>query len=510
MLATGSAVAPGNGVAATAIATPRAGGVITTAASNLGVLDPIAAGADGWNDGLAAQVLGTLFRPPQTPNGRPIPDLATGYQFNRKGTAVTITLRRGVRFSDGTPLNPKAVIWNLRRSVTSSALGATLLGTVSSVAASGSDAVTVTFSAPDLTFIAACVTSAICDMASPTAFARLGANGFALTPVGAGPFRVATVSPQRVVLVRNPSYWDAKHVYLARWNVVDLGPDPAAIYQAVIQDTVQGATFNAITTPPSTLFLVARNHNVTSRVGADVDYGFLPLNAYRSPFNDQRAREALDFCTNRSLLATDVTSSYASAAYVLAGSASLYLPKPGGVRGAQTLMPYKFDPVQGSSLVAQLGGLSFQLETTAGASESVANALAAQWVACDIHAQVVVDSASQLNGNIVGGGYQAVYRTVPGDANPASSMAREAPSSPLSVPGLTDSRLANLVQAAAATASPSRLASLWHQIWFKENTDAIDIPILSSGTTVVLSHCLRDVGFVNGLSLVHAWLACAP
>ena len=509
VLAASGLVVPSTGFAATGVATPHVGGSITTAASDLGILDPLAPGAVDSNEGLAAQILGTLFRPPPTPNASPVPDLATGYQFNKKGTAITITLRRGVRFSDGTAFNPQAVIWNLRRSATTSQVGATLLGTVSGMSASGANAVTVSFSAPDFTFMTACATSAICAMDSPTAFGRLGAAEFAANPVGAGPFRLSSTSSQRDVLVRNPLYWDARHVYIARWTIVDQGSDPVATYQAVIQDSIQGAAFARMGTPPSVLFLAANNHNVTSRVTPDLDYGFLPLNAHRAPFSDQRAREALDFCTNRSALVKSATSGYASAAYVLAGSASLYLPKPGGVRGAQSLMPYKYEPVQASTLVVELGGLTFQLDTTS-ASAAVANALAAEWAACDIHAQVVVEPEAQLDANIAAGTYQAAYLTVPGAANPASSMAREAPASPLSVPGLTDSRLATLAQAVASTASPSRAASLWHQIWFEENTDAIDIPILSSGTMVVLSHCLRDVGYADGISLTHAWLACTP
>ena len=171
-------------------------------------------------------------------------------------------------------------------------------------------------------------------------------------------------------------------------------------------------------------------------------------------------------------------------------------------------MPYRYDVNQGSALVTQLGGLTFQLDVAAGQSEVVADALAGQWSGCGIHAQVDVSSSAQLDSAIVGGGYQAAFLTAAGTSNPSSSMAREWPGSPLEVPGLSDSRLIGLVQSASSTESSSRLAALWHQIWFRENTDAIDLPVISGGVVVVVSHCLRDVGYGFGISLIHAWLAC--
>lgn len=487
---------------------PRDGGTVTTTGENLSVLDPVSTGSSTANDGLVTEVLGSLFLPASTGTGAPVGDLATGFRFIHQGMAVNVTLRRGVHFSDGTPLNPRAVIWNLRRASTSGTPESALLSSVTNFAQTGPEAVTVSFSTPDYGFITSCVTSTICDMGSPTSFSRLGAAGYAATPVGAGPFKIVAAEQARLELVRNPTYWDARHVYLARWDVIDVGSDPYAAYQALIQDTVQGAAFDGIATPSSLLFQAVTNHNVISRATPNLDYGFLPLNASKAPFSDQRAREALDFCTDRTAIANGVASGYATPAYVLAGASSAYLPRPGGIRGAETLMPYRYDVSQSSALVAQLGGLSFQLDVASGESEAVADALATEWLACGIHAQVVDSTEPQLDASVSTGVYDAAYLTAPGAASPSSSMVEEWPASPLSVPGLADPRLTGLAQSAASTASSSRLATLWHQIWFQENTDAIDLPVISSGITVVVSHCLRDFSYEFGISLIHAWLAC--
>ncbi|HWD24024.1 MAG TPA: ABC transporter substrate-binding protein, partial [Acidimicrobiales bacterium] len=465
------AVAPGVALGAGSSATPQPGGNVTTSAHGITTLDPVAPGASATNNGISAEILGGLFSTSGIGAATIQPELATAYRFSRQGRSITITLRKGVRFSDGTPFNSRAVIWNLRRTATSNAYDAALLATVAKMTPSGSNDVTIAFSTPNYSFIQTCATSAICDMASPSAYARLGASAFAAAPVGAGPFRVVSADAAQVTLARNPTYWDARHVYLAHWTIVDLGDDPNSSYQSLIQDSIQGVAFDGIWTAPAVLFQAKRNHNLTTRSTPNMNYGFLPLNVSKPPFSDQRAREALDFCTNRTAIAKNISSNYATPAYVLAGASSAYLPKPGGVRGAETLMPYKNDSVQGSLLVATLGGLSFQMDVASGTqSEAVANALATQWLGCGIHAQVVIESRAQLNAVISSGTYQAAYLIVPGTTNPTSSIALQAPASPLTT--FSDPRLAALFQSLSATDSPSKLTSLWHQIWFQENTDA--------------------------------------
>src|ERR1700729_3993428 len=48
-------------------------------------------------------------------DGKILPDLATGYSFSPDGKTLTITLRQGVNFTDGTPFNAQAVYTNWMR-----------------------------------------------------------------------------------------------------------------------------------------------------------------------------------------------------------------------------------------------------------------------------------------------------------------------------------------------------------------------------------------------------------
>ena len=91
-------------------------------------------------------IYGQLFE--LGPKGKIIPDLATGYKFSNGGKTITITLRQGVKFTDGTPFNADAVVWNLKRDLKSSC---TCKPTwpVTSVTATGPSTVQINLSAPD-------------------------------------------------------------------------------------------------------------------------------------------------------------------------------------------------------------------------------------------------------------------------------------------------------------------------------------------------------------------------
>ena len=53
-----------------------------------------------------------------TPELEIIPQLATGWTWSDDGLKLTMTLREGVTFHDGTPFNAEAVAYNINRSKT--------------------------------------------------------------------------------------------------------------------------------------------------------------------------------------------------------------------------------------------------------------------------------------------------------------------------------------------------------------------------------------------------------
>jgi peptide/nickel transport system substrate-binding protein len=148
--------------------------------------------------------------------GHIIPMLATGYKVSKNHLVYTISLRKGVKFQDGTPFNAAAVKFNLNRyREASSAPRAIELKPVSSVATAGPYTVKIKLSEPFSPLISV-LTDRSGMMVSPKAVQTEGAN-YALQPVGSGPFKLqGRIKGDSITLVRNPHYWRKGYPKAAR------------------------------------------------------------------------------------------------------------------------------------------------------------------------------------------------------------------------------------------------------------------------------------------------------
>lgn len=144
-----------------------------------------------------------------------VPQLATALPtLSDGGKTVTIGVREGVKFADGTPFNAAAVKSTFERNLTLKGSGRkSELGPIASVDAPDARTVVVKFKEPF-----APLTAALADRAgmilSPAATKALGAK-FSTAPVCVGPFKFAKRVPQNSIdLVKDPNYYDASKVHL--------------------------------------------------------------------------------------------------------------------------------------------------------------------------------------------------------------------------------------------------------------------------------------------------------
>jgi peptide/nickel transport system substrate-binding protein len=144
-----------------------------------------------------------------------VPQLAARMpKVSSDGKTMTIRLRAGIKFNDGTPLNAQAVKISLDRDRTlARSARASELTPVSSVTTSGSRTVVLHLSAPF-----APLTSLLADRAgmvmSPTQLGKLG-NSFASNPVCVGPFQfVSRTAGDRIVLKKSNVYYNKSKVKL--------------------------------------------------------------------------------------------------------------------------------------------------------------------------------------------------------------------------------------------------------------------------------------------------------
>jgi peptide/nickel transport system substrate-binding protein len=148
-------------------------------------------------------------------DGEIVPQLATALpEVSDDGLTVTIPIREGVVFADGTPFDAEAVRTTIDRGLTlTGSTRKSELGPITGITAVDDATVEITYSTPF-----APITAALADRAgmilSPTALTTLG-DAFGDSPVCVGPFKFVERVPQTSITVeRDPLYYDAENVHL--------------------------------------------------------------------------------------------------------------------------------------------------------------------------------------------------------------------------------------------------------------------------------------------------------
>lgn len=155
------------------------------------------------------------------------PQLAKDLQVSEDGKVWTLSLREGVMFSDNTPLDANAVVFNIQRH--SASRWAPLVALIEEYNVVDEHTVEFVLSSPWSSF-PYLLSSMPGMIASPTALETLG-EGFATAPVGAGPFILEKWTPNEQILLRpNENYWNgAPNVAALR---IVAHPDPLASLKA--------------------------------------------------------------------------------------------------------------------------------------------------------------------------------------------------------------------------------------------------------------------------------------
>ena len=328
--------------------------------------------------------------------GKVVDDLATGYTFSPDAKTVTITIRQGVKFTDGTPFNAQAVFYNWQRDL--GAVGITnglapnwLIakqpapkgsppGTLTppvagAIQVTGPYTLVVHQIAPNGAFINQLFDSIANWIASPTALQSEGAS-FGQHPVGAGPFTVVTNVPNNELIVKkNPNYWQAGHPYLDQITFKTVGSDEAA-YEALLAN--QGQVYENMSTT-QLITESAAHFEVENNLGTS-PYD-LQLNTAVPPFNNAKARQAIYAATNFQPILQHLFGGRYPIVQGFTG--------PGGICYQQFVQGYQgYDPTLAKTLIQQTGldKTTIQLGTIAlsTAQESM-QALATQWEALGLH-----------------------------------------------------------------------------------------------------------------------------
>jgi len=193
-----------------------AGGAVRGGTLTVAIPDTI----DGWDPDSAVQ-LSTyqLIREVEapllevSPDGQKIqPGLAASWSYDHPRTTLTLHLQPNAAFSDGTPVTAKDVVFSVRQWMSGQQYGALYSTFLTGATPVGKHTVRLQLAAPSSALLGILTWSN--SAVVPADFGGKSAKAFYAAPIGAGPFAIKSSDDHRIVLTRNPHYWQSGRPYL--------------------------------------------------------------------------------------------------------------------------------------------------------------------------------------------------------------------------------------------------------------------------------------------------------
>ncbi|HOW44014.1 MAG TPA: ABC transporter substrate-binding protein [Candidatus Aminicenantes bacterium] len=213
------------------------------------------------------------------------PCLATSWEIGDNGRSWRFSLRRGVRFHDGTPFDARAVVHSFQNRMAgrqpANQRMASLFAVIAGVRALAPELVEIRLQHPYAPFL-----TALADSAGFIQSPAPRAGDF--VPVGTGPFRfVSWTRGRSLILVRHPGYWGGRPG--VQRIVFKVMADPLG---RVLQIR-NGSADMAIIQSGKEYEELSRRSGISILSHPSVDTHYLGFNTRRPPFDRLEARLAL-------------------------------------------------------------------------------------------------------------------------------------------------------------------------------------------------------------------------
>lgn len=271
--------------------------------------------------------------------GKVEPALATAWEQTSPRT-WKITLRQGVKFSNGEPFDAASVLASITYLTSSEARiepVARELESIESARALDDFTIEITTKGPNPVLDRELAALRI---PAPKAWAALGPEGFARAPVGTGPFKSVRWESQRVVLEANEGAFRKPRA--ARLELLAI-PDAAGRFQALLagQADVALALSPELKAPieASGARLEPGGRGVVYILGFDImKFG---------PLQDRRVREAINLAVDKQRLVDTFLDGRAAIASQPATAATFGYDS--------TIQPFPYDPARAKALLTEAG-----------------------------------------------------------------------------------------------------------------------------------------------------------
>jgi peptide/nickel transport system substrate-binding protein len=348
-------------------------------------LDPVLndANVDIW---ILSNLYDTLLLP--TDDGKGVqPGLASEYKLSADNTSVILTLRDGIKFSDGSPITPADVAWSLKRASTKdNGIWGFMIESIDDVTTEGDKTVTIKLKQPDPAILAALTVFNTGIMPQKAFEASAGATeaekakSFGEHPVGSGAFVLKSWDRgSSMKLVRNEYYWgkgeDGKALPYLDGIDFELIPDDATRILKLNSGELDGAEL----IPYSRVAELKSAANLDMQLFPSTRVQYLTMNVRPqvggkdNPLSNAKVRQAMNYALNKQAIVQIVThgvgtqqTSYMSTATPLH-------------TGDKPLYPY--DIAKAKALMKEAGfekGFSTSLLVLAGNQDQLSISTAAQ------------------------------------------------------------------------------------------------------------------------------------
>jgi peptide/nickel transport system substrate-binding protein len=285
-------------VTGTAEAQKQGGSITVGLELDIPGLDPLKVGVfDTSAETAAAAIFDTLVG--LDDKSQPVPKLALSWAHSDDFKTWTFKLRQGVKFHDGTPFNAEAAKANFDRQKdpANKCRCAFYIAGIHDVQAPDEYTLVYNLTDPSVNFPALLtIQSSNNVIQSPTAWKTKG-DDYNRNPVGTGPYILKSwTAGDRMVLEKNPDYWNKGHPYLDR---IVLKPLPDALsrfasLQSGEADIVWDDEFDA-----DNIQKAQKDPKMTVHTYAGSGAQVFAFNTKVAPFEDARVRQALVMALDR-------------------------------------------------------------------------------------------------------------------------------------------------------------------------------------------------------------------
>jgi peptide/nickel transport system substrate-binding protein len=230
----------------------------------------------------------------QDPEGNLHPRLATSYETASDGLTLTLHLRQGVKFSDGTNFNADAVklTWDRIFDPKMRVPLRFVVGMVKECVKIDDYTVALKLKYP-FSPLAPSLSMSLVSPISPAAIEKYGEE-VRQNPVGAGPYILKEwVKGDRIVMVRNENYWGEKPtVEKITWKIV---PEDAT-REAMLRAGQIDICYKPL---PSNVAALKADPNITVEMPLDTRTIFMGLNCQKFVTTNKKVRKAFNYAVDK-------------------------------------------------------------------------------------------------------------------------------------------------------------------------------------------------------------------